>query len=157
MPPAAVAEYGYGQQGAVPPGMYYDQMSGLTLPQGTELATVGRRIGAYFLSILLFIVTLGIGWMIWGLIAWGNGQGPAFQVLGLRAYRYQEGRVATWGVMALREIVGRFCESIFASIPGLVGFIMMLSGKERRCLHDMIATTVVLYDPNKVLAPPKVN
>jgi uncharacterized RDD family membrane protein YckC len=27
----------------------------------------------------------------------------------------------------------------------------MLSSRERRCLHDMIATTVVLHDPNKVL------
>jgi len=29
------------------PGMYLDQESGLTLPQGVQLASVGRRIGAY--------------------------------------------------------------------------------------------------------------
>ncbi|HEY2579994.1 MAG TPA: RDD family protein [Streptosporangiaceae bacterium] len=156
MPPAPAGDYGFAQPGAaVPPGMYFDQLSGLTLPQGTELATVGRRIGAYFLAIPLAIVTLGIGYIIWGLIVWGKGQSPALQVLGMRVYRYQENRVATWGVMALREIVGRICESIFISIPGLIGFIMMLSNKERRCLHDMIATTVVLYDPNKVLDPPQ--
>jgi len=152
MPPAQVAEYGYAQPGtAVPPGFYYDQLSGLTLPQGTELATVGRRIGAYFLAIPLAIVTLGIGYLIWGLIVWGKGQTPALQVLGMRVYRYQENRIASWGVMALREIVGRICEGIFFAIPGIVGFFLMLSNKDRRCLHDMIATTVVLYDPNKVL------
>jgi uncharacterized RDD family membrane protein YckC len=131
--------------------MYYDQISGLTLPQGTELATVGRRIGAYFLGILLAIVTLGIGYIIWGLIVWADGQSPALQVLGMRVYRYQEYRVASWGGMALREVVGRVCESILFSIPGIIGFFLMLSSRERRCLHDMIATTVVLYDPNKVL------
>ena len=46
--PAVPAGYGYGQYPAVPvpPGMYVDQMSGLLLPNGTELAGVGRRIGA---------------------------------------------------------------------------------------------------------------
>ena len=51
--------------GAVaPPGMYFDQASGLNLPMGVELASIGRRIGAYFLSIPLAIVTLGIGYAI---------------------------------------------------------------------------------------------
>src|SRR5690348_6750408 len=78
--------YGYGQhpQGAVPAGMYYDQESGLLLPNGTELASVGRRIGAFFLAIPLWIITLGIGYIIWGLILWGRGQTPALSVLGMR-------------------------------------------------------------------------
>jgi len=44
---AVSAGYGYGQYPAVavPQGMYIDQMSGLLLPEGTELASVGRRIG----------------------------------------------------------------------------------------------------------------
>jgi hypothetical protein len=31
-------------------------------------------------------------------------------------------------------------------------FIMMCVGKERKAIHDWIAGTVVLHDPNKVLA-----
>jgi hypothetical protein len=46
---------------AVPPGLYFDPVSGLNLPQGTQLASAGRRIGAFFLAIPLAIVTLGIG------------------------------------------------------------------------------------------------
>src|SRR5882757_3946258 len=55
--PPVPAGYGYGQYpaAAVPQGMYLDQMSGLVLPEGTELASVGRRIGAYFLAIPLAI------------------------------------------------------------------------------------------------------
>jgi hypothetical protein len=67
-----------------PAGMYFDQTSGLNLPVGVELATIGRRIGAFFLSFPLFIVTLGIGYAIWGLVVWGQGQTPALQVLGMR-------------------------------------------------------------------------
>jgi uncharacterized RDD family membrane protein YckC len=161
LPPAPPipAGYGYGQPGAVavPPSMYFDQASGLILPQGVELASSGRRIGAYFLAIPLAIVTLFIGYVIWGLIVWGNGQTPALQVLGMRCWRPEEGRVAGWWWMALREIVGRIAEGIVWLITSLVSFILMLTRPDRRSLHDLIAGTVVLYDPNKVLAgqPPQ--
>lgn len=152
--PAVPPAYGYGQvaPGSIPPGMFVDAGSGLLLPQGTELATSGRRIGAWFLSILLAIVTLGIGYLIWGLIVWGRGQTPALQVLGMRVWRPENLQKASWGYMALREIVGRFVEGILSLITLLISFIMMLTGKERKSLHDLIAGTVVLYDPNKVLA-----
>jgi len=50
---------------ATPQGMYYEPNSGLMLPQGVQLAGVGQRIGAYFLSLVLGVVTLGIGYLIW--------------------------------------------------------------------------------------------
>jgi uncharacterized RDD family membrane protein YckC len=149
-PPAGAPPYGYGQ-GGVPPGMYFDPESGLTLPAGIQLASVGRRIGAYFLSILLVVVTLGIGWIIWGLIVWGRGMTPALQVLGMRVWRPTDQRIASWGYMALREIVGRIVDGILSIISELISFILMVTGKERKTLHDMVAGTVVLYDPNKVL------
>ena len=139
---------------AVPPGMYFDQASGLILPQGVQLASSGRRIGAWFLAIPLAIITLGIGYAIWGLIVWANGQTPALQVLGMRCWRPEDGRVPGWWWMALREIVGRLVEGILSIITLLISFILMLTRPDRRCLHDLIAGTVVLYDPNKVLANP---
>jgi uncharacterized RDD family membrane protein YckC len=135
--------------------MYIDQVSGLTLPFGVELASAGRRIGAFFLSIPLSIITLGIGYFVWGLIVWGRGQTPALQVLGMRCWRPETGRVAGWGWMALREIIGRFVEGILSIITLLLSLILMLTSKERKCLHDLIAGTVVLRDPNKVLAAPR--
>jgi uncharacterized RDD family membrane protein YckC len=146
-------QYGQGQYNAMTPaGMYFDQTSGLNLPVGVELATIGRRIGAFFLSVPLFIVTLGIGYAIWGLVVWGQGQTPALQVLGMRCWRPETGRVAGWWWMALREIVGRFVEGLIAPIIWVVSFVLMASGRERKSLHDHIAGTVVLRDPNKVLA-----
>ncbi|HZC63929.1 MAG TPA: RDD family protein, partial [Streptosporangiaceae bacterium] len=152
--PPVPAGYGYGQYpaAAVPQGMYVDQMSGLLLPDGTELASVGRRIGAWFLSIPLAIVTLGIGYIIWGLIVWGNGQTPALQVLGMRCWRPETNRVAGFWWMALREIAGRLIDSILSFISLITSFVLMVAGKEHKALHDWIAGTVVLHDPNKVLS-----
>jgi uncharacterized RDD family membrane protein YckC len=149
--------YDYAQQGmaTAPAGMWFDQESGLTLPQGTQLAGIGRRIGAFFLAIPLAIVTLGIGYLIWGLIVWGQGTSPALQVLGMRCWRPQENRVPGWGWMALREFVGTFVVERIITLIGLISFIIMCVDKNRRSLHDMIAGTVVLHDPNKVLEPPK--
>ena len=152
--PPVPAGYGYGQHPAVavPQGMYVDQMSGLLLPDGTELASVGRRSGAYFLAIPLAIVTLGIGYIVWGLIVWGNGQTPALQVLGMRCWRPETNRVAGFWWMALREIPGRLIDGILSFITLITSFVLMVTGKERKALHDWIAGTVVLHDPNKVLA-----
>jgi len=133
-------------------GMYVDPSSGLALPQGVELASVGRRIGAWFLAIPLAIVTLGIGYIIWGLIVWGRGQTPALQVLGMRCWVPEEQHPARWWRMALREIVGRFVEGILSIITLIVSFVLMVTSKERKSLHDLIAGTIVVYDPNKVIA-----
>ncbi len=151
--PPVPAEYGYGQYpaAAVPGGMYFDQMSGLVLPNGTQLASVGRRIGAWFLAIPLVIVTLGIGYIIWGLIAWGNGQTPALQVLGMRCWRPETNQVAGWWWMALRETLGRMCDSILGIFTAATSFVLFVAGKEHKAIHDYVAGTVVLHDPNKVL------
>jgi uncharacterized RDD family membrane protein YckC len=150
-PPAPGYGYGYGAPATLPPGTYLDPESGLVLPQGLQLASIGRRIGAYFLSILLFIATLIIGYVIWGLIVWARGQTPALQVLGMRCWRPDSARPATFWWMALREIVGRLAEGVLGIVTLLVSFVLMVATKERRCLHDMIAGTVVVLDPGNVL------
>ncbi len=144
--------YGYGQAREVPAGMYYDPSSELVLPNGTQLASHGRRIGAWFLAIALFIVTLGIGYIVWGLIVWSRGQTPTYQVLGMRCWRPDTNRVGTWGWMALREVVGRLLEAAIG-LAAIASLIMFLVLKQRRTIHDYIGGTVVVRDPNKVLAP----
>ena len=132
--PPVPTGYGYGEYPAtaVPQGTYFDQESGLALPDGTVLAPVGRRIGAWFLAIPLVIVTLGIGYIIWGLIIWGNGQTPALQVLGMRCWRPETNRVAGFWYMALREIVGRLVEGILGIFTEAASFIMMCRARSVR-------------------------
>jgi uncharacterized RDD family membrane protein YckC len=117
------------------------------LPPGVTLAPVGRRIGAYFLSVLLVIVTLVIGYVVWGLIVWRRGTTPALSVLKMRCVKVATGRRATFGTMALREIVGRVVEGILSWITELISLILFLTRADRRCLHDLVAGTIVVFDP----------
>jgi uncharacterized RDD family membrane protein YckC len=150
--PPVPANYGYGQYPVdMPPGTHYDPACDLNLPDGTELASVGRRIGAYFLALPLAIVTLGIGYVIWGLVVWGNGQTPALQVLKMRVWRPETNRVAGFWYMALREVPGRLVEGVLGFITAITSFVLFVSGKQHRALHDIIAGTVVLHDPDKVI------
>jgi uncharacterized RDD family membrane protein YckC len=153
-PVPAVYGSGYGQPVGQPmaAGMHFDQASGLVLPDGVELASTGRRIGAFFLAIPLAIITLGIGYVIWGLIAWSQGQTPALQVLGMRCWRPEDQRVPGFWWMALRNIVGRIADGILSLITELISFIFMMTRPDRKTLHDMVAGTVVLHDPNGVLS-----
>jgi uncharacterized RDD family membrane protein YckC len=140
-----------------PPGQPYPAAYGepapwgaAQLPPGVEVASVGRRVGAYFLAIPLAIVTLGIGYLIWGLIAWGKGTTPALQVLGMKCWDVEGRQVPTFGKMALREIVGAWIAEGICIIVGIVSFFMFI-GTDRRAIHDKIGGTIVLHDPGKVL------
>lgn len=144
-PPSDSTPPPYGAPPPPPPGP-----TPLVLPQGVELASHGRRIGAYFLAIPLVLVTLGIGYLIWGAIVWSKGTSPALQVLGMKVWHEPDQRVARWGDMALRNIVGNLLYS-FCFIISIVSFVMFLSDDRRRSLHDRIASTTVVHDPNKVL------
>ncbi len=152
-PPAS--QYGGGAGDAygapVPAGMYLDPANGLVLPNQVVLAPVGRRIGAYFLAIPLSIVTLGIGYLIWGAIVWGKGTSPALQVLGMRAWSPENSAPAGWGRMALRNIVGGFVQGILFLITLLISFVLFLTGKEHKSIPDHIGGTVIVHDPGKVL------
>ncbi len=125
-------------------------LAALQLPPGVTLAPVGRRIGAYFLSFLLFIVTLGIGWVIWGLILWPRGQSPAFQVLKLHVVPKEGGTPVGFGKMALRDIVGGIAQGILSWITLLISFILFLTRDLHQPFTDLIAGTTVVHDPTGV-------
>jgi hypothetical protein len=71
-------------------------------------ATVGHRFGGYALSaalILSSVITLFLGYVIWSLILWGQGQTPSKQILKMRIYSIDTGKPATWGHMAVRQLL----------------------------------------------------
>jgi uncharacterized RDD family membrane protein YckC len=155
-PPGYVpAQQPYQPAPSAPPGYGYGQPApqwgaGAQLPPGVVVASTGRRVGAYFLAIPLAIVTLGVGYLIWGLVLWGKGTTPALKVLGMSCWDVETRRPPTFGKMALREIVGRAIVEGICIIVGIVSFFMFI-GAERRSIHDKIGGTIVVHDPNKVL------
>jgi uncharacterized RDD family membrane protein YckC len=125
-----------------PPGTYLDPVSGLTLPQGTRLASRAEVARAWFLGLALFIGTLGIGYVAWSVVEWGHGCSPAQRMLGLRCWRPDTRQVAGRGRTAARQVTG-FC----LNGEALAGFFVWLADVNQRSMGDVFAGTVLLSDP----------
>jgi hypothetical protein len=76
-------------------------VSELELPQGGRLAGRARVAAAFILGVLLFTVTLGIGYIAWSAFTWRRGQTPAQRILNLRCWLPQDGRMAGRDQMAV--------------------------------------------------------
>lgn len=130
----------------VPPGMYFDAASGLMLPDGVRLASRVRVAAAWFLGFVLFVFTLGVGYITWSVFTWRQGRSPAQRMLRLRCWLPGPRQVAGRGKMAQRQILG-FC------LNGelLAGFLIWLLSKNLRSVGDALAGTVLLHDPDRIL------
>ena len=116
-------------------------------------ATFQHRLGAIALDAGLMILTLGIGWIIWSLIIWGDGQTPAKKILKLRTLNQTNGRAASWGHMAIREFLVPITVSIASSITaGIAGIawivveIVFYFTKGQRTMRDYWVKTVVVNE-----------
>lgn len=128
------------------------------LPNGIVLSSAARRFGGYLLEGLLILCTLVIGWIIWTLVVWAQGQTPAKQILGMRVVRLDKRTYAGWGRMFLRDFVGKLIVGVVASLIPFIGNVIascwLLWDKDRQELWDKIAGTVVVNDPQRRLLPP---
>jgi uncharacterized RDD family membrane protein YckC len=140
---------------APPSGYVLGPAANTPLPQGVVVSSVGKRLGGYLLDVLLLIVTLFIGWIVWSLVVWGRSQTPGKQLLAMKVVKKDSGRRASYGTMALRELVGKWLImtliSFVCSIVALVLDFMLLWDKDRQQLWDKVAGTIVVDDPNDVL------
>jgi uncharacterized RDD family membrane protein YckC len=147
----SAARRGYGQSVAppVPQGMYFDRKPGVVLPEGVRIASLARLMACSCLAIPLFVVTLGVGYIIWAVAIWGHGRTPAQQLLQLRCWLPETGRVASREDMAVRQVLG-------LAFGGqlLIGIWLMLFSRAHKSLGDYLAGTVVLHDPDRVLPGP---
>ena len=127
---------------------------------GIELAGQGRRLGGYVLDIVLFVVTLGIGWIIWYLVVGQRGQSPAKQILGIRVVR-EDGNAAGLGWMLIRDLVVRgiglgAITAVLVAIAGndignaIGGLVFVVAAlwcvwdANRQCLWDKAVGTYVV-------------
>jgi hypothetical protein len=139
-PYAPVVPVPYGQPYGAPayPGVSDDRLVG-----------PGARLGAVLLDVLLAMVTLWIGWLIWALITWSDGQTPAKKLLGHVVVDANTGQQFDWGRMALREFVikgmlGGLLNTVTIGIYSLVDAFMVF-GNRNQTLHDKMSTSVVRY------------
>jgi uncharacterized RDD family membrane protein YckC len=87
------------------------------------LATPRHRLAAIAVDAGLYIVTLGIGWLIWNLITWGKGQTPGKQLLKIRVYGEVKNCPANWGHMLVRQSLLPGMLTFFFYIPYLIYII----------------------------------
>ena len=129
--------------------------------QNLRLASFQHRLGALALDALLFTVTFGIGWMIWSLIVWGEGQTPAKKILKIRVFAADTQRPATWGHMAIREFllmlaIGFGVGMLNLLTAGILGSIAIIAWyvleivwyftKGSRTLRDIFVKTLVVNE-----------
>lgn len=116
-------------------------------------ASFQHRLGALALDFALCIVTFNIGWIIWSLIVWGDGQTPAKKILKIRVRNSETGAVASWGHMAIREFLIIFTVVIaigltsgLALIAWVVLEIVFYFTKNNRTLRDLWVKTAVINE-----------
>jgi len=143
-----------------------DSWSGTVPTYGTNnsnlrLASFQHRLGAYALDLALAFLTLGIGWFIWSLVVWSQGQTPAKKILKLRVYAADNSqRPATWGHMAVRELllmmaigIAAGVLNLFTVVVGTIGIIawyvmevVWYYTKGQRTLRDTLVKTLVVNE-----------
>jgi uncharacterized RDD family membrane protein YckC len=129
-------------------------------------ASLKHRLAQLFLEYGLFIVTLGVGYIVWFWISLGNGQTPGKQVLKLRVYNSTNGKPAQWSHMFIRELGLYFAIGIATLVPAfllypgalltvfdLIYYVVILAdilwifkGGKRQRLVDVICKTDVLNE-----------
>ena len=104
-------------------------------------ASLKHRLAQLFLEYGLFIVTLGVGYIVWLWISLGNGQTPGKQILKLRVYDSTTGKPAKWGHMFIREAGLYFAIGIATLAPASLLYPnSFLSG------FDLVYWVVILAD-----------
>jgi hypothetical protein len=105
------------------------------------------------LSVVLVVITLGIGWLIWSVVEWRHGRTASFRLRGLRVVRQSDGRP----IGLCRSIVrNAICctlllvPTILACVILALAFVMGASAPDglmtqpRRAPWDVLTGTKVL-------------
>lgn len=113
---------------------------------GVVPCTNGIRLWATILDGILFIVTCGIGWLIWDVILWGQASSPAKKMLNLKIVDIETGMPATMTQMLLREGLGKIVLGALTGVVGIVSAVLILSTPSRQGVWDYIAKTTVVRE-----------
>ena len=133
-----------------------------------RLASPGKRLGAYFLDLLVPIVALilslfvasagaateteggaGLGglfaallliaYIIWAFVLFARGTTPGKNLLGMRVVK-EDGRAAGFFAMLIRELIGKAISGMLLSL----GFLWILVDQDNQGWHDKLMNTYVV-------------
>lgn len=124
---------------------FCNQMYGF--PVGVLVSSAGKRLVGYLLESALILVTCVIGWLIWALFTFGNGQTPAKQLMSMRVVNLNTGVRAGWGRSFVREFLAKALIGFFLGWL-LFPYFWLLWDKNKQQLWDKLLDTAVVDDPN---------
>ena len=127
----------------------------LTLAGGDSvmLASRWRRLAEYLLDSLLFVVTFGVGWLIWMHFTAQTSQSPAKRLLNTYIVVQREADLASYERVWVRDVVvlwllfGILLSSLSGGIVPLVDMLWILFDPQKQTLHDKVVDTVIVYAP----------
>jgi RDD family len=116
-------------------------------------ASLGRRIGALALGVLLVAVTLVVGWLVWSVFEWRQGRTPTYRLLGLRVVSRSGGQPIGLGRSFLRS--GILCPLLIVPTAAIGAVVLLcfafgasppdgLFSRPRRAPWDALTATTVL-------------
>ena len=115
------------------------------------LAGLWRRLAGFGLELVLFVVTLGVGWLGWSAYEWRFGRTPAKRLLGMTVVRPATGEPASWAALALREVVyGIGIVGLFGAVTLGLGWAIAAAfvlSPSQQAMWDRLAFTTVVYHP----------
>src|SRR2546427_7986564 len=101
-------------------------------PEGTvAVGGRGERILAWFLNLIISLLTLFIGWVIWWFIVAPRGQNPGKAIVGLRVIR-TDGQAVRTGGMFVRGLAG----GLLGVVPPPFYLLLGLLGKKMDAIYD---------------------
>ena len=107
----------------------------------------GVRLWATILDGLLFVVTCGIGWLIWDIVLWQKSTSPAKKMLNLKIVDIKTGAPASMQQMLLREVLGKLIlGSVTSGVSTLIGAVLILVVPSRQGVWDYISKTTVVRE-----------
>lgn len=116
-----------------------------------DLAGPGRRLAGFALELMLFALTLGVGWLAWSGYEWRHGRTPAKRLLGLRVVDAVSGEPAGLRAMALRQgVYGIGIVGLFGAVTLGLGWAIAAAfvlSPTRQAMWDRLAFTTVLREP----------
>jgi uncharacterized RDD family membrane protein YckC len=71
--------------------------------EGVAVSSLLQRARAALLEIGLIVLTGGVGWLVWSVITYRDGQSPGKRLLGMRVVDLRTGLTASGGRMLIRE------------------------------------------------------
>lgn len=150
----------------------------LALETSKPLAKPSHRLASVLVDAGLFVVTCGVGWFIWSIVLWNQGQTPGKLLLKIRVFDGDTGKPAKFAKMFRRQfvwenlvsfifwplqliadassqyfawvaLVGYLTIFLLSTALGLFDALLIFKGSERRRFTDRIENTYVVNEGSK--------